>query len=307
MCFPKGDGMAYEREAAILKVTSEVLGAAREFLVCEGFVELLPVILAPVTDPLRHNTDRAIIEAYGKRWHLTRSMIFHKQAAVRACDKIFSFSPNIRLEPTEWGQTGRHLFEFVQLDLEVRNATRDDVMDLGERLLLRIMEKVRERCRNELELLGRKLPRFRAPFPRITYTDARHRYGEDFEERLSAEMETPIWIVDFPIEVREFYDREDPTRPGVLLDMDLLYPQGYGEALSGGEREHRQDRILSRIKFQGLDPEAYASLLSLAGEGIPPSAGFGIGIERLVRFLAGLRHVAETRLFPRVPGVPAVL
>ena len=67
MCFPKGDGMAYEREAAILKVTSEVLGAAREFLVCEGFVELLPVILAPVTDPLRHNTDRAIIEAYGKR------------------------------------------------------------------------------------------------------------------------------------------------------------------------------------------------------------------------------------------------
>lgn len=299
--------MAYEREAAILKITSEVLGAAREFLVGEGFVELLPVILAPVTDPLRHNTDRAVIEAYGERWHLTRSMIFHKQAAVRACGKIFSFSPNIRLEPLKWGQTGRHLFEFVQLDLEVRHATRDDVMALGERLLVHVMDAIRRKCRKELELLGRKLPKFRAPFPRITYADARERYGEEFDERLSAEMETPIWIVDFPIEVREFYDREDPARPGVLLDMDLLYPQGYGEALSGGEREHVRDRILTRIKLQGLDPAGYASFLSLAGEGIPPSAGFGIGIERLVRFLGGLAHVAETRLFPRVPGVPGVL
>ncbi len=294
--------MAFERQAAILKIASTVLGAAREFLGREGFVELLPVVLAPVTDPLRHTTDRAVVQAYGRSWHLTRSMIFHKQAAVRACERIFSFSPNVRLESPEEGATGRHLFEFVQLDLEVREANRDQVISLGERLFIYVLEKVRESCSLELKMLGRELPQVRSPFPRIPYAEAVARYGEEFEERLSADVDTPIWVVDFPLAVREFYDREDPARPGVLLDMDLVYPEGYGEALSGGEREHRYERILARIKAQGLDPSDYRPLLALAKDGLPPSAGFGIGIERWGRFLAGLPHVRETRLFPRVPG-----
>lgn len=299
--------MAYERESAILRITSVVLGAAREFLTSEGFVELLPVVLAPVTDPLRHTTDRAVIEAYGGGWHLTRSMIFHKQAAVRVCDKIFSFSPNVRLEPPEWGSTGRHLFEFVQLDLEVRGATRDEVMELGERLFIHVTDRVRTDCSRELRSLGRELPRLEAPFPRIAYREARERYGEEVDQRVSDESQVPVWIVDFPIEMREFYDREDPRRPGVLLDMDLIYPDGYGEALSGGEREHEPERLVARIESQGLDPAAYRSLLALAEDGLPPSAGFGIGIERWVRFLAGLPHVREARLFPRVPGEVASL
>jgi asparaginyl-tRNA synthetase len=299
--------MAYEREAAILRITSELIGAAREFLGREGFVELLPVVLAPVTDPLHHTTDRAVIQAYGTAWHLTRSMIFHKQAAVRVQDRIFSFSPNVRLEPPDWGRTGRHLFEFVQLDLEVRGASREDVMELGERLFTYVLGRVKRACDRELALLGRELSDWRPPFPRVTYAEAQARYGEGFEEILSREAEVPVWIVDFPREAREFYDREDPERPGVLLDMDLVYPEGYGEALSGGEREHDPERILARIRQQGLDPAGYRGLLELAREGLPPSAGFGIGIERWVRFLAGLPHVGETRLFPRVPGQPALL
>ncbi len=297
--------MSDVRQVAVLKITSEVLGSARRFLTGEGFVELLPVILAPVTDPLRHATDRAVIAAYGQDWHLTRSMIFHKQAAVRVWPKIFAFSPNVRLEPVERAGAGRHLFEFVQLDLEVRGADREEAMNLGERLVVHVGDHVRQRCGEELAALGRCLPELRGPFPRVTHAEAAARYGADFEERLSAESAAPVWVVDFPAEAREFYDREDPSRPGVLLDMDLLYPEGFGEALSGGEREHEPDRIVKRIAAQGLDPMAYTSLLSLAEEGLPPSAGFGIGVERLVRFLGGLRHVGETRLFPRVPGVRA--
>ena len=291
-----------ERKEAILKVGSQVIGACREFLAGEGFVELLPVIVAPLTDPLRHHTDRAVIEAYGGRWHLTRSMIFHKQFAVSVCERIFSFSPNIRIEPPDWGKTGRHLWEFVQLDLEVRGASREEVMDLGERLLVYVLERVKDSCSEELSSLERELGIPERPFPRITYTEARERYGEDFEEALSREVEGPIWLIDFPIDVREFYDREDPERPGILLDMDLIYPEGYGEALSGGEREHLPERIRERIRVQGLDPEQYRGLLALAERGLPPSAGFGIGIERLVRYICGLEHVAEARLFPRVPG-----
>lgn len=295
------------RQVAVLKITSEVLSAARAFLAREGFLELLPVILAPVTDPLHHATERAVVAAYGQEWHLTRSMIFHKQAAVRVWDKIFCFSPNVRLEPPERAGTGRHLFEFVQLDLEVRGADRDAVIALGERLLVHVVEQVRDRCRPALAALGRELPTLRPPFPRVTWREAAARYGSNFEERLSAESEGPVWVVDFPGEAREFYDREDPARPGILVDMDLLYPDGFGEALSGGEREHETDRIRRRILAQGLPPAAYAPLLALAEEGLPPSAGFGIGVERLVRFLGGLSHVGEVRLFPRVPGVHAVL
>jgi len=297
----------HERRSAILQMTSAVLDAARELLREEGFVEILPVILAPVTDPLRHTTDRAVVAAYGQQWHLTRSMIFHKQAAVRVLNKIFSLSPNIRLEPAGWGQSGRHLFEFVQLDLEVREATRDDMLALGERLLVHIVERISESCIKELALLGRELSEIRAPFPRIPYREAEERYGDGFEDHVSVRAEGPVWIVDFPVEVREFYDREDPSRPGVLLDMDLLYPAGYGEALSGGEREHEPHRIQNRIERQGLDPTLYGSLLEAAQAGLPPSAGFGIGIERLVRFLGGLLHVREVRLFPRVPGEPAAM
>ncbi len=295
------------RERAIARLTSEVLGGAREFLAGEGFVELLPVVLAPVTDPLRTVPDRIVVSAYGQEWHLTRSMIFHKQAAVRVLPKIFTFSPNIRLEAAERAQTGRHLFEFIQLDLEVRHATREEVMDLGERLIVHVLERVRERCAAELRALGRRLPRWAPPFPRVAWSAAVARYGEEFEAALSQESGTPVWVVDFPIHAREFYDREDPHRPGFLVDMDLVYPEGYGEALSGGEREYLRPRIEKRIRAQGLDPAAFAPYLALAEEGLYPSAGFGIGVERWIRFLGGLSHIQETRLFPRVPGWPVRL
>lgn len=296
-----------KREFLALEVTSVVLGACREFLAKEGFVELLPVILAPVTDPLRTTPEWATISAYGRSWYLTRSMIFHKQAAVRVHPKIFCFSPNVRLEPAERAKTGRHLFEFVQLDLEVRGASREEVMDLGERLLLHVLGEVRRECGKDLRVWGREVPEYSRPFPRVSWHEAREEFGEDFEVELSRKHKEPVWLVDFPIDQREFYDREDPERPGILRDMDLLYPEGYGEALSGGEREYQPERIKARILRQGLSLDAFRPLLALAEDGLHPSAGFGIGVERLVRFLCGFSHVGEVRLFPRIPGEDALL
>lgn len=296
-----------KREVLALEVTSAVLGACRDFLRKEGFIELLPVILAPVTDPLRTTPEWATISAYGRPWYLTRSMIFHKQAAVRIYPKIFCFSPNVRLEPVERAKTGRHLFEFVQLDLEVRGASREEVMDLGERLLLHVLREVGRECGEALKAVGREVPEYSRPFPRIGWHEARREFGEDFETELSRRSKEPVWLVDFPIDQREFYDREDPERPGILRDMDLLYPEGFGEALSGGEREYQPERIKARILRQGLSLEAYRPLLALAEDGLYPSAGFGIGVERLVRFICGFPHVGEVRLFPRIPGEDASL
>jgi asparaginyl-tRNA synthetase len=102
--------------------------------------------------------------------------------------------------------------------------------------------------------------------------------------------------------VREFYDREDPERKDILLDMDLMYPEGYGEALSGGEREHLLSRVMRRLEQDGVDKNRFVQYLAAVEEGIPASAGFGIGIERLTRYVCGLKNVEQARLFPKAPG-----
>lgn len=285
-----------------LKVQSEVLQATGDFLRRQGFIEILPVIMSPVTDPLRHATGKAEVEYYEHRYQLTRSMIFHKQIALLAHNKIFAFSPNIRLEPIELADTGRHLAEFTQLDLEMKGATREEVMDLGEDLLIYTLSQVKGRCWEELEFFKRDLVIPNKPFKRINYREAYDRYGGNFEVVISQQHQEPIWIIDIIIEAREFYDLEDPERPGTLVDMDLVYPEGFGEALSGGEREHTYESALRRIEMKGLDPEDFRLYLEFARRGLPPSAGFGIGIERLTRFICGLKRIEDVALFPKIPG-----
>ena len=289
-------------KAAVLRVKSEIVRAVGQFLREENFVEILPVLLSPITDPLHHETYGGAIDYYGVPFHLTKSMILHKQIALRTVPRIFCFSPNVRMEPAERASRGRYLAEFVQLDLEVRDATREEVMSLGERLLVRVLASVTERCADELQELKRDLRIPAAPFQCVTYDEAAGCYGEPFDDALSATLEAPAWVIDFPRRVREFYDREDPARPETLLDMDLVYPEAYGEALSGGEREFEHERILDRLQRDEIDPDRYSTYLSFAESGIPRSAGFGIGVERLTRYVTGLERIEDARLFAKTPG-----
>jgi len=287
---------------AVLTIKSEIVRSAGEYLRRQGFIEILPVLLSPITDPLRHETYDGKIDYYGVPYQLTKSMIFHKQIALRTVAKIFCFSPNVRMEPTERAEFGRYLTEFVQLDLEVRDASRDEIMDLGEGLVVAVFESVLASCCDELGLLSRRLAVPPRPFVRVAYNDAAVRFGEPFDDALSSTLNEPAWVIDFPRRVREFYDREDPERPDVLLDMDLMYPQGYGEALSGGEREFELDRITDRLARDAIPTAKFARYLEEVKRGVPHSAGFGIGIERLTRFIAGLDRIEDARLFPKVPG-----
>jgi asparaginyl-tRNA synthetase len=287
---------------AVLKIQSEIRKGLGNYLREEGFIEISPVIISLVTDPLFHPTEKCEIEYQGKRFRLTQSMIFHKQIAMLTYEKIFAFSPNIRLEPIEFLDTHRHLIEFTQLDLEAKGAKRSEVISLGEKLLVGAIASVKASCKKELGLLKRKLELPNRPFECIPYKKVYEQYGPDFESILSYLHKEPFWIIDFPLDAREFYDREDPARPNTLLDMDLVYPEGYGEALSGGEREYEYSRVISRIKSSGLDPSSFHPYLEFLKSGLPPSAGFGIGIERLTRWICGLPSIEETTLFPKLPG-----
>jgi asparaginyl-tRNA synthetase len=291
-----------EKIKMVLKIQSEIRKILGDELRKKDFIEISPVILSPITDPLNHPTAPAQIDCYGKPYSITQSMIFHKQLSLRTLERIFVFSPNIRLEPQEKIHTGRHLFEFTQLDLEIKDAKREDVMRLCEELLVTTLKSIKRTCGTELKILGRAISLPKTPFQQITYKVAYDRYGEEFETIISKNHTDPVWIIDIPLAKREFYDREDPKNPGYLRDMDLLYPEGYGEALSGGEREYKYDRIVQRIRQKGQTPSQFKQYLTIARNDLPPSAGFGIGIERLTRYICGLERIEETSLFPKIPG-----
>lgn len=290
------------RQQSVLKIHSEIRRILADHLRSKSFIEIAPVILSPITDMLSQPTIPNDVVCYGKRYHLMQSMIFHKQIAMRSLEKIFIFSPNIRIETLDQRKTGRHLFEFTQLDLEIRKASREDIMDLCEEMLIDVIQTVKKDCKKELSFLGRNLQIPKRPFKRIRHEEVCRQYGEDFESVLSKMHKEPVWIIDIPIKRREFYDMEDPENPGFLRDMDLIYPEGYGEALSGGEREYRYERIKKRILQKGWNISQFKQYLQLAKNDFPPSAGFGIGIERLTRFICGIERIEEVTLFPKTPG-----
>lgn len=230
-------------------------------------------------------------------------MIFHKQIALHVYDKIFAFSPNIRLEEPEKRMTGRHLNEFTQLDIEMKDASRDEIMSLGEDMLIYVIKNIIEKDPDILSALRRNLNCLAKPFERIAYKDAFEEYGEDFENVLSKKFKEPFWLIDIPLEHREFYDREDPNRPGVLLDMDLIYPEGFWEAISGGEREFELDRIIARIGKKHQTVEQFKWYVDFVERfGLFKSAGFGIGIERFVQFVTGAKSIENVTIFPKIPG-----
>ncbi len=297
------DGLRSEKLRRAVKIQSEIIQTARDFLKEQGFVEILPVIISPITDPLLDFRIRGEIECYGFKYQLTKSMIFHKQIALHSVPRVFSFSPNVRIEPSERKTSGKHLIEFVQLDLEAKEASREEVIRLGERLVVTILENIKATCQEDLEFFEREIKVPSLPFPSLTHREAVQRFGQDYETPLSQSLSQPLWLLDFPVEEREFYDLEYPDRPDVCKDMDLIYPEGYGEALSGGEREFEPDKIKKRMERKGIDVASYELYIQFAERGLFPSAGFGIGVERLTRYICGLESIELTRLFAKLPGI----
>jgi asparaginyl-tRNA synthetase len=308
--------MRHPQMKLVLKTQDQILTSIREFLRRKGFMEILAPIIGPATDPGIRGAKQASIQYYGAPFKIMSSMILYKQMVVSPLEKVFALSPNIRLENPESAKTARHLAEFRQIDLEMAQASYDDAMNLAEGMLVSVVKDVKEKCCEELKGLGRELKELNAPFKRLTHRQAVQllrsnghmiSFVEEVpwgaEVALSAMHEQPFFVYDYPLVSRGFYDREDPGRPGILRDFDMLYPEGFGEAISGGEREHTYEGVLKRMKLTGVDPEDYEWYLQMLKEGIPHSVGFGIGVERLTRWICGLKTIWEAVPFPKVPGI----
>jgi len=295
-----------ERKAVIGKVMTHTLRNLTSKFVDSGFQWLLPVALSQSTDPLWPDPGASIekrieVDIYGKTVRTTASMIIHKLiASSTAYPKLFILSPNIRIEKAERAHTGRHVYEFTQLDFEARGATSKDIMSLVEDALCGLVTSVKRELKDELTYLSRydtlKTPK--APFKIYDKQALEAEYGADWEACVAADHGAPVWVTNIP---REFYDFED-FKTGKWDNYDLFLPE-YGEVLSGAKREWEYTKILEKIERDKINKDNYALVLKLAKQGkLKPCAGAGIGMERTVGWLTGVKHIAETQPFPRVPG-----
>ena len=291
-----------------LKIQSVIMKSIHDFLYKEQIIQLMPVILSPITDPLNHPVHEAEIDYLGQKLQLTKSMIFHKQIAVAKLNVrgIYIVSPNVRLESGEKVlASDKHLLEFSQVDIELRRSSSDDFLALLEDLLAYVFSRVITECKEELDRLGVDLKIPSVPFKRYSSHELEVQYGDDFEAKISLMEEDPFWIMDFE---REFYDKEDPFRTGHYLNYDLFYPEGFGEGLSGGERDFEYDVLQRKLKERDQDPEDFSYYMGLAKHGkLIPSAGGGLGVERLVRFISKKKHIQEVTPFPKIPGEKIIL
>jgi len=307
---------------AALRIQNSITAGTREYLGMNGFVELQPPLIGPVTDPGCRGAKQVDVDYYGHKYKMMTSVILYKQASLLAFDKIFYVAPNVRLEPLETSTTGRHLVEFTQIDVEVARASREDVLDLAQGLLRHVVTYTLRESKVDLATLGRDPEAFTAlldeDFERMTHREAVSRlqgllHGQSAdaeidwqgERIISGQTNRPFFIVDYPKGSRGFTDGESTTEPGVLRNFDLIAAEGFGELCSGGERTHEYRRLIERMRETGENPAKYAWYLDLAREGLPPSAGFGMGLERVTRYIAGLDAIWQANAYPKLPGIAA--
>ncbi|MGQ0829892.1 MAG: asparagine synthetase A [Bacteroidota bacterium] len=285
----------------ILQVQQGIIRATHEFMYKKNVVQLMPLMLSAITDPLNHSVVDASISYADQKWSLTKSMIFHKQLALMnpSLDSIYIVSPNVRLELADRADTGRHLFEFTQVDFEFKGKTKEFIMDFMEELIAFVFVQLNTQIPYTIiKLRGELLPVF-SKLKTYRTEELEAKYGEYYELKKSKESTEPFWLLNHK---REFYDKEDITKRGTFFNYDIIWPEGFGEGLSGAEREHEYEQILKRMDETGTDKQVFKDYLSVAKEGkLVSSAGAGFGVERMTRYVCRLKDVDEVTVFSRKP------
>jgi asparaginyl-tRNA synthetase len=299
------------RQRAIAIVRNEIEQAIHDFFYERGFLRVdSPILTAAIGERSGLFATEYFDEGNA---YLAQTGQLYGEAAAAAFGKIYTFGPTFRAEKSK---TRRHLTEFWMIEPEVAWNDSDANMRLQEEFVSYLVQRALERCAPQLQELERdtsKLERVVAPFPRIDYSDAIKilqqkgsaiEWGSDLgaedESLLVEDHDRPVFVFNYPKEAKAFYMKENPADPRTVLCDDLLAPEGYGEIIGGSQREDDYDRLLHRIKEEGLPVEAYGWYLDLRKYGTFVHSGFGLGLERTVSWICGLPHLREAIAFPRM-------
>jgi asparaginyl-tRNA synthetase len=306
---------------AIAKIRSSVLKFARNWLITNDWIEITAPVI--VKGAVEGGSTLFKVKYFNNDYaYLSQSAQLYLEAMIFSLGPVWSLTPSFRAENS---RTVRHLSEFTHLEAEAPWVELEDILKVQEQLISNIVEHVIKERQEDFTTLKRDisaLKNIRPPFERIFYEKAidslrsqdftivdgngksrRIELGDDLnidsERELTKNISKPIFVVGYPITVKPFYVKEDPQNKGYGLAADMLAPDGFGEITSGGIREDDSFSITKRMEQEGLDINSYQWYLDLRRYGSVPHGGFGLGIERLIRWITRIDDIKDTILFPR--------
>ena len=299
-----------KRQNSIMRVRHQIVKAIRDYFDDNGFT----LIDSPIFtgNAVEGTTTLFEVDYFERSAYLTQSGQLYQEAGATAFGRTYCFGPCFRAEKSK---TRRHLTEFWMVEPEMAFVDLDENMTWAENLVGFIIQRVLENCLMELETLERDISMLETiipPFPRITYDEASKiilengsdfKYGSDFgapdETLLSEQFDKPIMIHRWPANIKPFYMKRDEHDHELALGVDMIAPEGYGEIIGGGQREDDIDILTNSISHHDLPLEPFKWFLDLRKYGSVPHSGFGLGLERVVAWICGTKHIRETIPFPR--------
>ena len=299
--------MRNQKTASIFKIRHHVLASLRKTLSEKKFIEITtPKIIGSASEG---GANLFSLDYFGKQAYLAQSPQLYKEQMTIGLERVFEIASFYRAEKSH---TGRHLSEFTSVDIEAAFMNYTDVMNVLEDLVVDTFKYVSENCKKELEIIGNKTITSDHPFEKITYSqaldelkekDVKLEFGDDLLDshlRILGESHPSFYfLTDWPIKLKPFYIAEKQDNVELSESFDLQC--GYLELSSGGSRLHNPEKIKARLKEQNLDPSKFSEHLQAFDWGMPPHAGWGLGLERLLTIILGIDNVREVILYPRDP------
>ena len=297
-------------QTAVARIKASLLRGAREWFHENEYVEVTPPIITGVAP--EDSTTLFQVKYFDRIAFLSQSAQFYLESLIYSLDKVWSLTPSFRAEKS---RTPRHLAEYWHLEMEAAWLENEDNMKVQEQLITAMLHNAAAECPDELRLMKRDpaaLTKIQPPFDRMQYGEAMQylqkkghevSWGSDLgavEERtLTIDREIPVFIVNYPKELKPFYMKENPDDTRTYKNSDLLAPEGYGEIVGGSERETSNELLLERLKEKGESLDNYKWYLDLRKYGSVPHSGFGLGMERIVTWVCKMDHIRDSTPYPR--------
>jgi aspartyl-tRNA synthetase len=292
---------------SIFRIRQTVLNSFRAFLLEQKFIEVnTPKMIATSTEG---GAALFPIFYYDREAFLAQSPQLYKEQLTMAFESVFEIGPIFRAEPS---RTNRHLSEAISIDVESAFVDYRDVISLLERMLVKVVDTIKENNQDELKYLEVQVPSIDLPFSKYSYSDIINRlqnageqiqWGDDISPQIIKSIQHDnhlngfYFIIDWPTSAKPFYIKPSTVDGRVCESFDLMY--GTLEVASGSTRINHKDQLVERMAKQGLKPEAFDYHLRVFDYGVPPHAGFGLGLERLVMALTNVENIRDTTLYPR--------
>jgi nondiscriminating aspartyl-tRNA synthetase len=291
---------------SIFRIRQTVLNSVRAFLSEQKFIEVnTPKMIATATEG---GAALFPIFYYDREAFLAQSPQLYKEQLTMAFESVFEIGPIFRAEPS---RTNRHLSEATSIDVERAFVDYNDIMSLLERMILKIVDTLREKNQADMEYLQIQLPSMELPFSKYNYSDIierlqeageRIQWGDDISPQIMKsiqhiDLNEFYFIIDWPTSTKPFYIKPRAVDSRICESFDLMY--GGLEVSSGSTRINHKDQLVERMRKQGLKPEAFDYHLRVFDYGVPPHAGFGLGLERLIMALTKVENIRDVTLYPR--------